>query len=77
AMQFTQNFTIKEAEWKYFEALAAKDSIVINTITIKEKEMIEQVLKASLARQLFRAEGFYETVNEKDSFIKKALEVIK
>ena len=77
AMQFAQNFTIKDAEWKYFEALAAKDSIALNKVTVKEREVIEQVLKASLARQLFRAEGYYETINSKDNFIKKALEIIK
>jgi len=76
ATQFAQNFTIRDDEWKYFESLAAKDSIATNTITKKEKEMIEQSLKASLARQLFRAEGYYETINAKDRFIKKALEVI-
>ena len=77
AMQFAHNFSIKDSQWKYFETLAAKDSISLNSITLKEKELIEQVLKSSIARQLFRAEGFYETVNEKDSFIKKALEVLK
>ena len=76
-MQFAQNFTIKDAEWKYFEALAAKDSIALNKVTVKEREVIAQVLIASLARQLFRAEGYYETINSKDNFIKKALEIIK
>ena len=77
AMQFAQNFIVKDNEWKYFEALAAKDSIPLNTVTPKEKTIIEQVLKSSLARQLFHTEGYYETVNENDNFIKKALEVLK
>ena len=76
-LQFAQNFIVKDNEWKYFEALAAKDSITLNTVTPKEKTIIEQVLKSSLARQLFHTEGYYETVNENDNFIKKALEVLK
>ena len=77
AKQFVQNFTVNDGEWKYFETIAAKDSIALNSITGKEKMLIEQILKASLARQLFHTEGYYETLNKNDNFIKKALEVVK
>jgi carboxyl-terminal processing protease len=77
SMQFAKNFEIKDAEWKYFEALALKDSISVNSVTPKEKESIEKVLKASLARQIFRTAGYYETINSNDDFIRKALTVIK
>ena len=75
--QFAQNFSVTTDEWKYFESLATKDSITLTNISVKEKEMVEEVLKASLARQIFRAQGYFETINKKDSFIIKALDLIK
>ena len=57
--------------------MAAKDSIGLTTINTKEKSTIEKILKSSLARQLFRTEGYFESLNEDDPFIKKALEIIK
>lgn len=77
AAQFIRSFKISENDWNYFENLALQDSIPTNTITPKEKTLIETVLKTSVARQLFRNAGYFEAVNENDKFIMKALEVLK
>ncbi len=77
ALSFVRSYSIKEPQWKFFENIAAKDSIVLTTITGKEKSNIEKILKSSIARQLFRTEGYFESINEDDIFIKKALEIIK
>ncbi len=77
ASQFIANFNFSEKDWKYFEAFATKDSIQLNNINPKEKLFIISVLKSSIARQLFRNEGYYEAINLGDNYIKKALEVIK
>ena len=77
ALFFTHNYAINEPQWKFFEKIAAKDSITLTAITFKEKSAIEKILKSSIARQLFRTEGYLESINEEDAFIKKAMEIIK
>ncbi len=75
--QFIHSFNISEDSWKYFETLAQQDSILIAGITPKEKSQLEDILKSSVARQLFHTEGYFETLNEKDDCLKKALELLK
>ncbi|MEJ7611755.1 MAG: S41 family peptidase [Ferruginibacter sp.] len=75
-IDFIRSFNISEADWKYFESLAAQDSVVTKNITPKEKIFIVSVLKSAVAQQLFRTAGYFEAVNEKDEFILKALEII-
>jgi len=77
SLSFVHSYSIEEPQWKFFEKMAAKDSIGLTTINTKEKSAIEKILKSSLARQLFRTEGYFESLNEDDPFIKKALEIIK
>ena len=77
SMSFVRSYSINENQWKFFEEIAAKDSISLSAIKQKEKTEIEKILKSSIARQLFRTEGYFESINEDDPFIKKALEVIK
>ncbi len=77
ARSFVSTYSIKAPQWEFFENIAAKDSITLATITAKEKLAIEKILKSSIARQLFRAEGYFESLNEDDAFIKKAMEAIK
>jgi carboxyl-terminal processing protease len=77
APQFIKTFTLSNNDWKYFETMATKDSIQINNITGKEKTFIQGVLKSAIARQLFKSEGYFEAINIDDTYIKKAMEVIK
>ncbi len=77
SMSFVRSYSINENQWKFFEGIAAKDSISISAIQQKEKTEIQRILKSSIARQLFRTEGYFESINEDDPFIRKALEVIK
>jgi carboxyl-terminal processing protease len=72
-----RGFSINQSQWKFFEQMATKDSISLTAINTKEKATIEKILKSSIARQLFRTEGYFESLNEDDPFIKKALEIIK
>ena len=77
ADQFTKNFQVAEADWNYFAQVAAKDSIYVTNISAKERAFITKTLKASIARQLFRTEGYYEVMNSDDKAVLKALEVMK
>lgn len=46
-------------------------------VTERQKEIIQQRLKAVLARYKWRSNGFYEVLNSTDVVIKKAVETIK
>jgi len=52
------------------------DSFKLKTAGAKEREMIEQRLKALLARYKWRNSGFYQVLNSQDPVIKKAIETI-
>ncbi len=72
---FISNFNFGEADWKQFETALAKDSINVTNIAAAEKTRLITNLKAGIARQLWRTEGFYETQNVSDDVVKKAVEV--
>ena len=77
ADQFTRDFNFSDADWNYFSQLVAKDSIDISRISEKEKIFLRKTLKASIARQLYRTEGYYEVMNADDKAVMKALELLK
>ncbi len=74
---FNARFVLSNANWKLFTDMAAKDSVTLDKISTKAKEEINNRIKASIARQVWRSEGFYETMNTKDDTIKKAMEILK
>ncbi len=74
---FIKGFNITDADWAFFTGLAAQDSIAVSNISPKEKTMITGILKSSVARQVFRTEGYFEAINTDDNYIRKALEVLK
>lgn len=73
---FAKNFKQDEDAWKELVPFAAKDSIKLNNLTPAEKSIAQQRVKAMLARQLWRNEGFYEVFNQTDPVVKKAVELI-
>ena len=52
------------------------DLLQLNKIPAKERELLEQRLKALLARYKWRNSGFYQVLNHNDRVVKKALEII-
>ncbi len=75
--QFVSSFKLSATDWQYFEKLANKDSINIKSIDVIEKKFLEKVIRTSIARQLFKSEGFVEVTNENDNCIKRAMEVLR
>jgi carboxyl-terminal processing protease len=73
---FVQHFSFTEDHWKEFTAFVAKDSILLNGITAKEKTAITNRVKSFIARQLWRSEGMIEVLNTEDDGVRKALEVL-
>ena len=73
---FAQNFTFSNDAWMQFLERAKKDSIVLDKISIVEKNAIIQRIKAGIARQIWRNEGYFEIMNREDTTVKKAMEYL-
>ena len=76
ADDFVNNFIINENDWNYFTQMAKKDTIEVANISAKEKEFISSNIKTSIARQLFKSEGFAKALNKNDKGIAKAIAII-
>lgn len=55
----------------------ANDSLRLKNISAQEKELLQQRLKAILARYKWRNSGFFQVLNNEDIAIKKAMEISK
>ncbi|MBN8853967.1 MAG: carboxyl-terminal protease [Sphingobacteriales bacterium 50-39] len=75
--EFVAGYHGDDQLWNNLVAYAAKDTINLNTVPARDKEVLLHRLKALMARQIWRAEGYYEVNNAYDPVFKKALEVIK
>lgn len=78
AAAFNKNFRTGDAIYNDFLQFARKDSIV-NTgkINNRDEAEIRNRIKAMLARQLWRNEGFYEIINEDDDMVRRAVQELK
>ena len=75
--QLEQKFIPGEEEWKELKTITSqRDGIDLSEVTSAEKTEILQRMQALMARQIIRAEGYYEVVNKSDTTIRKALEVL-
>lgn len=74
---FAMRYTITPELWNAFTAAAQKDGISLNTLTGKQQQFIRERLKLAIARQLWRAEGYFEAINEQDQVFKAALEITR
>ncbi|WP_291917044.1 S41 family peptidase [Chitinophaga sp.] len=78
AATFAKNFQTTPALMDDFKTYAKKDSVPgLDHLNAKDEVEIRNRLKAMLARQLFRTEGYYEAINAADPVVKKALEVVE
>lgn len=77
AADFSMHFTPNENAWHFMESLAVADSVDLSGITENERTYLKSLLKASIARQLWRNEGYYEVMNKEDKAVLKAMEVLE
>jgi len=77
ATAFAHEFKEEETVWKDLVSFAAKDSIDLTKISPSDKSIAQRRIKALLARQPWRNEGFYEVLNLTDPVVKKALEELE
>jgi carboxyl-terminal processing protease len=73
---FIKGFSFTDENWNRFVQSAAKDSVNISSASAKEKADLTNQIKSSIARQLWRNEGFFEVMNTTDQAITKAMELL-
>ncbi len=74
--EFAKSFQLSEENWKLFESISIADSIDVKGLNEKEKLYLNKSLKTSIARQLWRNEGYFEVSNKEDNAVKKAIELL-
>ncbi|MBC7535223.1 MAG: S41 family peptidase [Ferruginibacter sp.] len=74
--EFSTSFRLAEADWTFFQQMAAKDSLELQLISDEEKNYLFRALKTSVARQIWRNEGYFEVTNTDDKTVKKAMEIL-
>lgn len=74
---FNSQFTVTPDLYNQFLAYAAQEKIKVNTITVHDEPEVKTRLKAMFARQLWRAEGFYQVSNGNDPVIKRAVQELQ
>jgi carboxyl-terminal processing protease len=73
---FVKTFSLGEEDWAQFLQTALQDSINLSGTLPAEKADIINRITAAVARQLWRNEGMYESLNKNDAAVKKAIEII-
>lgn len=75
---FNKQFQVSGELYNDFREFARKDSIThIEQLTAKDEVEIRNRIKAVIARQLWRTEGYYEVSNAFDPLVRKAVEELK
>jgi len=73
---FIKGFTFSEEYWNQFIQAAAKDSVNITGTNEKVKADLINRIRSSIARQLWRNEGYFETMNASDDAVLRSLEIL-
>ena len=77
AKEFKDHFALADQDWHQFGILAAKDSIYTTKINNTGKTYLMGMLKANIARLIWRMEGYFEISNTIDDFIKMSQKVME
>lgn len=73
---YIKGFSFSEDHWKQFVQAASRDSVGLDTIHEKVKGEIINRIRSAIARQLWRNQGYFETINTSDEAIKRSLEIL-
>jgi carboxyl-terminal processing protease len=75
---FYDDFQIEDELFNEFVIFVKKEDVELNVIDLaKSQEDIKNRLKAQIARQLYKEEGFYRILMDKDVMVKEALRVLR
>ncbi|HMH22458.1 MAG TPA: S41 family peptidase [Puia sp.] len=72
---FVAGFKEDEKVWNNLIAYTARDTIDMRSINQRDKQILQHRIKALMAMQAWRTEGYYEVSNAYDPVVAKALEV--
>jgi carboxyl-terminal processing protease len=75
--EFASGFANQEDVWSHLQSYAAKDSIDLRSISSKDREILQNRVKALFARLIWRMEGYFEISNSTDPVVKRALQEMK
>ncbi len=73
---FANGFREEENLWRSMVGYAEKDSIDIRTTPPKDKFILQNRMKALLARLIWRSNGYYQVTNREDIVVNRALREI-
>jgi len=71
---FANGFHDDDKVWNSLVNYAAKDTINIQSISVRDKSILQGRIRALFARLIWRTEGYFEISNGSDPVVKKALE---
>ncbi len=74
---FATGFHDDEKVYNALVTYAARDTIDLRQLPARDKEALQHRVRALLARQIWRTEGYYEVSNAYDPVVAKALEVVE
>ncbi len=74
---FNAQFRPDDLMWKHFLRFLLKQGMVLDSVGVDNKLFILNRIKALIARQIWRSNGYFIVVNESDLAFKKALKTIK
>lgn len=74
---FYASFQVDASVRESFRVFALKDSIEISRLTAASEAQLSRLIKAHIARQLWRTQGWFEVMNREDPFILQAREVLR
>jgi len=77
AEDYNHRFSYTDDMWNQFVQFGLKDLIDLNSVSAKQKQSLQERLKAYLARFRWRNYGFYEVLNNDDPVVLKALEELR
>ncbi len=71
---FSKGFTFSKTDWQLFTNICITEKINLNNLQYNQKKWIENRIKQLIARLKWRNNGYYQTLNENDNVILKAIE---
>jgi carboxyl-terminal processing protease len=74
---FAKDGSGDDALWSALAHFAVRDSVQLQYVPAKDKQMLLARTRSLLAHQIWQMEGFYIVYNQNDPMIKKAEEVLK
>ncbi|MEO6962435.1 MAG: S41 family peptidase [Puia sp.] len=77
APDFSARFNQDEDVWNNLQHYVKKDSVTLDGISAPDKRLLQTRIKALFARLIWRSEGYFMIMNQRDPVMKKALELLE